>query len=557
MTIEEVLDDVCELCREKILGVFDSDPRPTEVIAGDRMVSECCFVADEIRFLEGRLIFTPEGPEGESQYCRRYYVVCRRLVIVEGGKPLEFDICGTDSPDNAYEGRNVITWQHRLLQAAPGSPPAPFKAAAGTPTWDRTAWQNEGQGNNGLDGGPGENGVSGSKGAAGLDAPDFTLIALEVETVGVTAHLRIDFDGQVGGEGGRGQDGGDGGEGMGGRKGESDNTWPGEGCDREPGHGGDAGDGGDGGKGGEGGDGGNGGDIAIVSAAPFVTSGSFVNGDVSYMNDGGNEGPGGMGGFGGSGGSLPPRWGKAGFATNQCDNATDGSAGVDGQPQGVGPGSLVNQGSKGGAGSAGTIEIHEIRSHECTDPIPLDPEVADVAPTAVCRGFATPANNVDVTLTGQHLAQVESVDVSLAGVTASIKLTSTDTQLDLAVDIAGNSATGSADLTLHRSFGPPVVLNNALEVGRFEVTGVNPSSGSRGEQVNVAISGTCFDPSAVLQQVSVSGLQVSVANVIVLDSTTIQATFDIGAAAGLGQRDVTVKTGVPTHTLVNAFTITL
>jgi len=181
---------------------------------------------------------------------------------------------------------------------------------------------------------------------------------------------------------------------------------------------------------------------------------------------------------------------------------------------------------------------------------------ADLDPAVYCRGFSTPASE-DGTLIGQHLAQVTSATVNgLANITTTIKASSTDTQLDLRFDIAGNSGLGNGDLVLQPVFGATRTLNNALEVRRFEVFNVSPNSGARGNDVAVTITGQCFDPSALLQQVNLSGIGVNALNILIVDAQTIQCVFSIGGLATLAARDVTVKVGTYQHTLLNAFTVT-
>ena len=94
-----------------------------------------------------------------------------------------------------------------------------------------------------------------------------------------------------------------------------------------------------------------------------------------------------------------------------------------------------------------------------------------------------------------------------------------------------------------------------LTVGKFEVLSVTPGTGAKGNAVSVTINGNCFDPTALIQQVLVSGLSLNVLNVVVVDEHTVQCVFDIAALAASGPRDVTVKTGLFTHTLINGFTI--
>jgi hypothetical protein len=94
-------------------------------------------------------------------------------------------------------------------------------------------------------------------------------------------------------------------------------------------------------------------------------------------------------------------------------------------------------------------------------------------------------------------------------------------------------------------------------VGSFDVLAVAPATGARGNQVAVTITGTCFDPTAAIKNVTVSGIGVNTLNVIVVNDTTIQCVFDIGAAAPANVRSVTVQTGTMSHTLLNAFTVTV
>jgi len=549
-------DQICDQCDTGIKNQFDPNTgaRQLEVIAGDLFVEDCCFVRDEIRFINsGRLIFVPkvDRERKDERYCDEYVVVCRKLVVIGGSKPGNLNPCGPDDPGQTYNANNVITWKDRLVSAAAGSNWSPFSADDGE-SFDRNDWSDKGQGNNGKNGGNGTAGHPGKDGATGRDAPRFTLVAAEIE-IGAGDHLTIDFDGQNGGDGGRGQNGGDGGSGMGGRDGKSDTSWPGTGCDRQPGSGGDGGDGGDGGQGGNGGKGGQAAEIVIYGSATAITTGGFVSGNVSYVNDGGSGGDGGLGGIGGKGGQA----GNKGIKTSECSNASDGTAGQEGEPTGLanGPGSNQNTGSTGTHGGGAGVTFNKLEQGSCLDQLPLPININSIVPDELCRDFASPST-VDVTAAGSNLSQVEAVAINLAGVSASIKATSTDTQLDLKVDIAGNSDLGSGDMTLTPGFGNPTVVNNAVTVDRFEVLSVTPATGARGDSVAVTISGQCFDTTAAVQQVTVSGAAVNVLNVAVIDSQTVTCVIEIGAAAPANARNVTVKTGSMQHTLVGGFTVT-
>ena len=556
------LTTACTNCNTGVQQIFHptTGTRQSQVIAGDLFVTDQCFVRDEIRFVNtGRLIFAPRAPRDptpgkrdELVYLDSYYVICRKLTVL-GGFP------SGDNPDLKLR-TNMITWLHRVQPPKHGqnifNPAADGASFAG-------GWQDMGQGNDGMSGGNGTPGGQGNPGGHGKDAPkQVVVIALETEFKAsglIAGHLTIDWDGADGGNGGRGQTGGKGGAGMNGRIGQSDTTWPGTGCDRPPGNGGNAGNGGDGGRGGDGGNGGRAGDIVVISTKDSITTGAFVNGSVTYVQDGGKGGdPGGTG----LGGPASLVAGIGGFPTSECDNAANGQPGQPGVPTLLPPLNLDpnaglpgNQGA--GAPSGGPI-FEEVQAGTCADllPLPMTFVPNKMNPDHFCRGFSLPTTG-DGVITGSNLLQATGVTASLAGVTPTIKAfpAPTDTQLDLSVQIAGNSALGACNLTFTRDFGANQTLNNAFTVGKFEVLTITPNNGNKGNAVNVTITGTCFDPSALLQQVLVSGLGITVLNVVVVDATTVQCVFDIAALALSGARDVTVKTGLFTHTKVNGFTV--
>ncbi len=442
-------DELCDHCNSKIDSVFNptTGTRTLELIAGQRLVTECCFVADEIHFTgNGQIVFAPQ--KREKEYCRECFVICRKLVVKGGNKPGGFNPCGPDDPGSDYNNNNAITWLDRLTAAGAGSDLLP--AANGT-SHDKNVWSDVGQGSpHGADGGDGTNGAKGNTGSSGKSAPNFALLAVEVE-IGAGDNLTIDFDGQNGGKGGKGQAGGDGGDGMGGRDGSSDTTWPGTGCDRQPGNGGSGGDGGFGGDGGDGGGGGRAGNITIVStAASIAGSGVFLGGKIHYVNDGGDGGEGGKGGRGGKKGTG----GKKGKKTSECDEAENGNDGE---------GFLTleaDKGSTGPHGGGGSLGFEEVKTGTCADAIPL--------PT-------------------------------------------------------------------------------------LSVSSVTPNSGTRGASVNVTIAGVGFAPAAT---VDVSGLGVTVSNIVVVNATTITCKFDIGALAPQTARDVTVKNSlIHQATLTGGFSV--
>jgi len=439
------INGVCTTCSAPTNVVFDptTGTRDTVVIGGDLLVTEQCFVHDTITFLNtGRLIFAPTGRGKEKQYFDAYNVICRKLVIIGGGKPGDVAPCDAGDGGSLYTGKNVITWLDRLHRAPNGA--AQPQAAMGT-SFDPNVWQDQGQGSDGQNGGRGADGATGSPGQRGRDAPrTVNIVALEV-VMGAADHLIIDWHGQAGGNGGTGQRGGDGGKGMGGRDGVVDESWTGDSCGSQPGDGGNAGDGGNGGTGGTGGDGGAAGAIWIVSTAANVgVNGPFVSGGFHYICAGSNHGEGGNGGKGGRGALQGGHKGKNSGPCNQ-----DGENGDPGHPGAFDP---TVDGATGGAGADGTPGGRQFETiappdtGTCADLLPLALKINTVVPAAGARNSSVP-----VVITGVGFkppAAIHNVKLSSIGITASSVVVVSDTQINCNLDIAASAPASTRDVTV-------------------------------------------------------------------------------------------------------------
>ncbi len=531
------LSDVCTLCRTDINSAF-TNPRPTAVIIGpNQHVSGPCFVADEIVFTgTSRLIFDVNLEIAE------YAVICRKLTISGGSKPLTLNPCNPGDPGTRYN-TNVITWNLRLKSAAAGPDIVPPNAPA--------------SGND--DGLPGQNGVQGKDGNFGMNLGNgpskefrpikLVIVALQVEVIN-GGNLVIDWAGQDGGDGGKGQNGGKGNKGTKGNDGE-DESWPSSGCDIGTGTGGEGGPGGAGGEGGRGGDGGASGQLVIISLPELMASTGVFN-DPSRItlvtqSNGGKGGPGGRGGDGGPGGNP-------GKASSECGAGQPGIKGT----------SFValaaSQGAAGNPGAALTTQFEVIKA-ECATalPAPLIFDSSNVLPRDIRRCFSGAATET-ITLTGQYLDQVVAVGSNLTGVSAAIKLQSSDTQLVLDVTAAANSGSGLGDLVFTYLFpgsSATQKLAGAIRVNVCTVNSVSPSTGAQGTTVvNFTVTGTSFDVGAASHDIIISGLGVNAVNVQVLNEQTMKCDLIIDTIATKTQRSVTVKSGLCQHTLPNAFTVT-
>lgn len=527
------LTGTCSRCNAPVNTEFAAGGlRRHETISSALFVSDACFVRDVIEFKDsGQLIFvTPLEPQNVERGQPSFAVICRKLIINGGNKPVSVTPCRPGDPGTQYGNTNVITWDRRLHAAANGAtpPPPPPQTA---------------------DGVKGTAGAVGQPGRDGAHAPaKLTVFALEVEVLN-GGHLVVDWAGQDGGDGGRGQNGGRGGRGLKGSAGD-DESWPGSGCDTPTGDGGVGATGGDGAAGGPGGKGGDAGLTAVISTpANLAPGGVFASPSLIFVNDGGLGGT--HGKFGGQGMGGPG--GPPGTKSSEC---APGNPGLDGDAGADGP-DITTPGPSGAP--RGVVREAAV-SGTCADQAPL-PLVFDpiATPIKVCRCFSG-SGSAQISITGQFLGQVDSVATSLAGVTATKQATSTDTQLDLKIQVTAASATGVGNLVFTPLLGPPQTLNAAIAVGSCQITSITPSTGARGSAMTVTITGQCFDPGGAVHDVVVSGLGVDALNVAVVDDQTMTCQMTITGTAAVGTRSVTVKAGQALgpcqHTLVNGFTIT-
>jgi hypothetical protein len=531
------LSTVCTDCSTDINTVFVTGPRTTVTISGKQIVTDPCFVADEIIFTgQGQLIFQIARTivkQGARLDCA---VICRKLTVQGGGQPINLDPCNPGDPGTRYNNTNLITYFERLSPVPPAGPISPPNAAPGATPGS--------SGNPGVQGNPGTDGGHGSAGK-------LTVVALEVD-VAAGGNLVIDWAGEDGGDGGPGQNGGNGAKGATGSNG-SDASWPSSGCDTATGNGGPGGDGGPGGPGGTGGRGGNANPIIVISTSANLAGVFSASSKITFVTQsvGGNGGKGGHGGGAGAGGNP-------GNPSSSC------APGVKGDPGNSLIGITANAGGAGPAGTSVSRKLELIdTSGPCSSllPIPLQLPAALPLQTFI-RCFSGSASG-DLSVTGQDLDQVASVSTSLTGVTASIKNSSTDTELDLSISIAANSALGAGDLIFAYTFPPgkTQTLSGAIIVEACTATSISPTSGAQSAPpFAVTLTGTGFDPTATNHNISVSGLGVNVSNVAVVDDQHMTCTFEIDPSASKTIRDVTVTAGSGlspcSYTLVQSFTVT-
>jgi hypothetical protein len=175
--------------------------------------------------------------------------------------------------------------------------------------------------------------------------------------------------------------------------------------------------------------------------------------------------------------------------------------------------------------------------------------VTSLAPRKLGQG----ASGANVTITGTGFVSGAVASVSGTGVTVSSTSFVSSTQLTAKISIAATATTGPRNVTVTQPGGSGSCTGCLSVAVGPKPTGVSPPSGARGTAVPVTITGTGFGNNA---KVAVSG-GVTVSNVVVVNTTTINATFTIPSGAATGQRTITVTNKDKGRgSLANAFTVT-
>jgi hypothetical protein len=97
-------------------------------------------------------------------------------------------------------------------------------------------------------------------------------------------------------------------------------------------------------------------------------------------------------------------------------------------------------------------------------------------------------------------------------------------------------------------------VESASNVNSPILNSVSPSSGARGAAVNVTLSGQYLSNASAIS-VTGNGGGVTVSNIVVVNDSSVTATFTIARGATLGQRTVSITTPGGTTPLANAFRV--
>jgi hypothetical protein len=171
------------------------------------------------------------------------------------------------------------------------------------------------------------------------------------------------------------------------------------------------------------------------------------------------------------------------------------------------------------------------------------PTLTAIAPNAGIRG-----TSVAVTITGTGLTYATAVAVSGAGVTVSNFAAVNATTVTATFTVSATAALTARTVTVTSTGGTSNAVAFTVEpVPVPTLTSIAPSSGTRGTSVNVTFTGVSLTGATA---VNGFGAQITVSNLVVVNSTTVTATFNIGLAAPAGGRSVSLTTpGGTTNTV--------
>ena len=178
------------------------------------------------------------------------------------------------------------------------------------------------------------------------------------------------------------------------------------------------------------------------------------------------------------------------------------------------------------------------------------PTLTGISPNSGARG-----TTVAVTLTGNGLTGTTTVNTGTSNIAVSGITVVNDTTVKATFTIAPGTTLGNKNISVTTSgVTTGSVIFTVTNPPAPTLTSISPNTGTRGStNVAVTLTGTNLTGTT---GVSVSGTGVTVAGFTVTSPTTVNATFNIGPAAGLGGHSVTVTTlggtsGAVTFTVSN------
>ncbi|HWQ02945.1 MAG TPA: putative Ig domain-containing protein, partial [Candidatus Nitrosotenuis sp.] len=181
--------------------------------------------------------------------------------------------------------------------------------------------------------------------------------------------------------------------------------------------------------------------------------------------------------------------------------------------------------------------------------ITIDP-AAPPAPTltSLTPSSGTQGTSFSVTLVGTNFVTGQTtINFSAGGISAGNISVASSTQMTATFTILP-TASGSRQVTVSTPGGTSNALTfNILLAPKPALSSITPFDIVRGTVANVTLKGSNFISGATIN----AGANITISNIVVVNSTTITATFDVAAGAASGMRPVTVTTSGGTSNSIN------
>ena len=168
---------------------------------------------------------------------------------------------------------------------------------------------------------------------------------------------------------------------------------------------------------------------------------------------------------------------------------------------------------------------------------PAPPVLSSIAPNSGVQG-----TSVSVTLGGSQFLAGATVVVGGAGVSVTNVAVTGTTQITATFTIAATAVTGAHSVTVSTSAGASAAQSftvTAPVTAKPTLSSLTPNRARRGATAAVTLKGANFTTPAT---VNVQGGGIAMSNVVVVNSTTVTATFRVSGTAARGSRNVTVTT---------------
>jgi hypothetical protein len=171
--------------------------------------------------------------------------------------------------------------------------------------------------------------------------------------------------------------------------------------------------------------------------------------------------------------------------------------------------------------------------------------------SSVSPNIGRTGQTIPVVITGTNFNGVSSVTFG-SGITVTNFTFISSTQINTTIKIGTGAFLGPRDITVTTPAGKGTLTGGFTVLdGKPTVGSVNPNSGKTGQTLNVTISGTNFAGASMVS----FGSRITVSSYHVDNDNQITATVNIGTAAAIGLRDVSVTTPAGKGTLASGFTV--